>query len=210
MKLYPYRVNAVVVTAVIMAILIAVFVLALYFFRFHGNLSVNSQHWSDFGSYVGGTLGSLFAFLAFALSLYTLSQNRQQARRDELLKTIHSYEQDFEHYLAKPVTCEAPWVWGNDLGAASTVHEVPLRTLLQNDGVDWEQYLPIVAQGLEFRILSNGELIQDRDIWLRAHLAVEGIFRYMELYKSAGGDASLVLYFTEKYEVARNRLLESC
>ncbi|MGS1014571.1 hypothetical protein ACVCL0_06680 [Rhodanobacter sp. UC4450_H17] len=200
--------SAVIVAAVIAAALVCC-VAALYLYQFHGGLADNSQDWANLGDYLGGTLGPLFAFLAFALGLHTINQSRQQSRRDELLKTIQGYEHDFELCAAKPVTCQAPWIWGNDFGAADNVQELPLRTLLQSEGIDWEQHLPIVAQGLKFRILPDGELIQDRDIWLRAHLAVEGIFRYLELYKEAGGDMSLVQYLTEKYEIARNRLLSS-
>ncbi|EIL88254.1 hypothetical protein UU9_13231 [Rhodanobacter fulvus Jip2] len=198
-----------VIIAATLAVALACCVVALYLYQFHGDLADSSQDWANFGDYLGGTLGPLFAFLAFALGLHTINQSRQQSRRDELLKTIQGYEHDFELCVAKPVTCQAPWVWGNDFGAADKVQEVPLRTLLQSDGIDWEQHLPIVAQGLKFRVLPDGELIQDRDIWLRAHLAAEGIFRYLELYKEAGGDMSLVQYLTEKYEIARNRLLSS-
>lgn len=208
MALQFHRINAI-AAATVVAVTTAIIVTALYFVQFHGELSINSNDWANFGSYLGGTLSPLFAFLAFVLGLCTINQSRQQARRDDLLKTIQSYERDFEVCIGKPVTCKDPWIWGNDLDAACAIQELPLRSLLYYDGIDWEQHLPDVAVSINFRILSDGELIQDRDIWLRAHLAVEGIFRYLELYKKAGGEASLINYFVDKYEIPRNRL-SSC
>ncbi len=197
------------VVAVWLALVLVFIVVGVYFFRFNNGLSHSSSVWADFGSYVGGVLSPVFAFMAFVLGLYTLNQARQQNRRDELLKCIQGYERDYALCVSKPVTCEAPWIWGNEIDAANNIQEVALRTLLRSDGVDWERHLPEVARSLKFRVLPDGELTQDRDLWLSAHLAVEGIFRYLNLYGEAGGDRSLVVYLTEKYEVPRNRLAVS-
>ena len=174
------------------ALAFAALVLAVYFFQFRGALSKTSAEWANFGSYVGGTLGPVYAFMAFIIGLRTLQQAAQQARRDELLKVIQGYERDFESCVSKPVACQEPWIWGHRPSASSEINEVALRTLLVSDGVDWEGHLPDLASSLAFRVLPHGELVQDRDIFLQAHLAVEGIFRYLALYHSAGGDASPV------------------
>lgn len=184
----------------------AALVVATYFFQFHGELSESSSDWANFGSYVGGVLGPLYAFLAFALGVQTLRQSSQQARRDELLKCVQGYERDFEISALKPVSCESPMIWGQGADMEHSIQEVALRTLLQSDGIDWEYHLSEVARGLKFRMLPNGEMIQDRDVWLEAYSAVEGIFRYIELYQSAGGDPSLVDYLKKKYEIPHNRL----
>lgn len=206
-KMYPpFRKKSAAVVSIWLSIIAIFIVVGLYFFQFNDGLSHSSERWADFGSYVGGVLSPVFAFMAFALGLYTLNQTRQQNRRDELLKCIQGYERDYELCVSKPVTCESPWIWGNELDAADSIQEVALRTLLRSDGVDWELHLPQVASGLKFRVLPDGELTQDRDLFLSAHLAVEGIFRYLHLYGEAGGDASLIIYLTEKYEISRNRL----
>lgn len=174
--------------------ILAIIVTGLYFFQFHNGLAKNPAHWANFGDYIGGTLGPIFAFMAFVMGLLTLDQMQKQSRRDELLKCIQGYEKDFEVSISKPVTCQSPWIFGNNFESADSVKEVPLRTLLQCDGIYWEQYLPSLQNSLEFRVLSDGSLIQDRDVWLSAFSAIEGIFRYIYLYRDAGGDEHLVSY----------------
>jgi hypothetical protein len=192
--------------AILAAIGMAALVVGIYLYRFHSKLPHDLKLWADFGTYIGGTLGPAYAFLAFMVGLQTLQQVRSQNRREELLRTIQAYQTDFESIAAKPVSCDQPWVWGNDPGATRGVKEVTLGTLLFYDGIDWEQHLAELKNGLVFRVLSNGELIQDRDIWLRAKLAIDGMFRYLDLYKSAGGDSPLVDYYYGRYEFAKNRL----
>ena len=187
------------------AVALTIVVLVPYFLPVKGH-SKDYESWSAFGSYLGGTLGPLYAFFAFLLGLQSIRESRKQTRKDELLKVIQNYERDFEDVSSKPVTCDAPWVWGNELNAASEIREVSLRTLLYSDGIDWEHYLPSLSNGLRFRVLADGELVQDRDLWLRAHLAAEGIFSYLDLYREAGGDQSLAEYYISRYEIPYNRL----
>lgn len=124
----PFRrkTNVIVVSAWLAAALV-IGVVGFYFFQFHDGLANTSEEWANFGSYIGGALGSVFAFMAFALGLHTLNQARQQSRRDELLKSIQGYERDFELCISKPVTCESPWIWGNDLNAATTIPDNGVR-----------------------------------------------------------------------------------
>ncbi len=192
--------------AFVVAVLAAVAALAIYFYRFHGALSADSKDWADFGTYLGGILGPIYAFLAFAVAMKTLQQMRSQSRRDEILKAIHSCEAEYERCASMPVTCTAPWIWGNDLGDAYEIKEVSLRTLLTSDGIDWEGHLPPLASGLKFRKLTDGELVQDRDVFLRAYLSLKGLNNYVLLYQAAEGDQLLVQYLLSKYEIASNRI----
>ena len=185
---------------------LALVVVGPYIFRFHSGLPHDPKTWADFGTYIGGTLGPIYAFLAFLVGLLTLQQIRNQNRREEILKTIQAYENDFEIYASKPVSCNQPWIWGNDPGAARQISEVSLRTLLFYDGIDWEHHLSEIFGGLKFRVLPDGELVQDRDLWLRAHMAIEGLFHHLDRYRESGGEQSLVDYYTGRYEVPRNRL----
>jgi hypothetical protein len=147
------------------AAFLAVVVIMMYFYRFHGPLSFDSRDWADFGTFVGGVLGPSYAFLAFAVGIRTLQQMQRQSRRDEILRAIHNCEAEYERCAAMPVTCTAPLIWGNGLDDAKDITEVALRTLLSSDGVDWEDHLTQLCSGLRFRQLPSGELIQDRDVF---------------------------------------------
>ena len=78
------------------------------------------------------------------------------------------------------------------------IKEVALKTLLYSDSIDWEHYLSSLETCLNYRVLEDGELIQDRDIWLKANNAIEGIFKYLKLYEAAEGDDSIIQYYTVK------------
>lgn len=62
-------------------LLTALFVLAVpsvYFIRFPGGFSENQTDWASFGSYVGGTVGAVFASLSFLALLYTVYLQREE------------------------------------------------------------------------------------------------------------------------------------
>ena len=64
---------------------------------------------------------------------------------------------------------------------------------------------PPLSSGLRFRQLPNGELVQDRDIFLGDYLALQGLYEYLAMYRLAHGDETLVEYLLGKYEIPRNR-----
>jgi len=45
---------------------------------FSGEFSTNQSDWGDFGSYIGGTVGALFASLSFLALLYTVYLQREE------------------------------------------------------------------------------------------------------------------------------------
>ncbi|RYY85708.1 MAG: hypothetical protein EOO15_16320 [Chitinophagaceae bacterium] len=188
------------------ALLIAGGVMAPYFYSFHGALAGNSQEWSNFGSYVGGTLGPLYALLAFGAGVQALLDNRQQSTRQSLLGAIQRYEADFEACCGRMVTCSQPWIWGNLPSETFSVTQISLRTLLNSDSIDWEQHLWPLVLGHGFQILDTGEVLQDREILWQASQAVEGIFAYLSMYELAGGDIALVAYLNQRYEIPKMRL----
>ncbi|HAS6385909.1 TPA: hypothetical protein RZA60_003314 [Vibrio vulnificus] len=59
-----------------LAVLSAAF--GLYFLHFHGPFSSSQTDWASFGSYIGGTLGAVFAFLSFLGLLYTIHIQRRE------------------------------------------------------------------------------------------------------------------------------------
>ncbi|WP_339086847.1 hypothetical protein [Shewanella chilikensis] len=191
------------------AIFVTVATLGVFFIQFHSGLSNDQGDWGSFGSYVGGVLGPLFAFLAFLAGLENLKFLKRQQVNSEILLTIRSYEQDLKNSYEMVVTCESPWVWGHDIGAFDDLTELPLRTLLESDSIDWEHHLSELRESLKFRKQPNGVLFQDRDIWLQAHNAAKGLFQYIELYRKQGGDQSIIAYYFDTYEIPYNRLMQS-
>jgi hypothetical protein len=93
-----------------LATVISVIVLALYVYKF-GDLPFSSQSsdWGQFGDYVGGTLGTWFAFLAFVGVLGTVwLQYRQledaavRTRLEELQRLINSVSSRADTILDSP------------------------------------------------------------------------------------------------------------
>lgn len=192
-----------------LAAIATLLVVGIYFYNFHGTLSGAPQDWASFGGYIGGVLGPFYPFLAFIGLLETLRQSRLQRELEGILHTLHKFEKDLNYCAGLSVTCDSPWIWGNELDAASDVKELPLRTLLESDSIDWEQHLKELRDGLVFRMQSDGTLFQDRDIWLKAKLAAEGLFDLLELYWSKGGEQSISEYYYKAYEIPKNRLVDS-
>ncbi|MFQ2134732.1 putative phage abortive infection protein [Aeromonas hydrophila] len=62
----------------VLAVIFAVVVCRLYFRIFSGEFSTNQSDWGDFGSYIGGTVGALFASLSFLALLYTVYLQREE------------------------------------------------------------------------------------------------------------------------------------
>ena len=194
----------------IFASALCLMVLIPYFVAFGGTLSSSSTDWANFGGYVGGTLGPAFALLAFVAGVQTLVESRKAAARQSLLTTIQRYEADFENVCARTVTCESPWVWGKGPTDTSGVTKIALRTLLYSDTIDWEQHLPPLVTGHEFQVLPSGEISQDREVFLHAQLAIEGIYKYVALFRASGGEDAIVAYLEHRYEIPKNRIEISC
>jgi|GEM_PF-3229783 len=79
-----------------------------YFWFFPGGLSSDHQRWSEFGSFIGGTVGSLVSFFAFFALLLTLILQNKAIRiskeelaltRKELEKTSNSAESQAKHFI---------------------------------------------------------------------------------------------------------------
>ncbi len=181
----------------------------IYAAEFQGSLSPNSSDWANFGGFIGGLLGPFYALLAFIGLIESMRQNQIQKELNSFLESIKLFEKDFHSTLDLIVTCESPWVWGHSLKMTTEIKALPLRTLLQSDSIDWHYHLSVLRDGLNFQTQPNGALYQDRDIWLKAKIALDGIFKFLEVYKEKGGDASIYDYYFNAYVVSYNRLIDS-
>ena len=80
-----------------------IFICSLYFYQFSNGWSADQSDWAGFGSYVGGTLGALFAFASFATLLYTLFLQREELKVaiDALEKSAESHQKQVENHQAQ-------------------------------------------------------------------------------------------------------------
>lgn len=74
-----------------------------YFYQFSNGLSSDQTVWGSFGSYLGGTLGAVFAFASFAVLLCTLSLQREELRLaiSALEKSAKSHKKQVENHEAQ-------------------------------------------------------------------------------------------------------------
>lgn len=70
----------------IIATIFVILITTLYFGHFSSSFSTNQADWAGFGSYIGGTLGTVFAFASFWILFYTFASQQKQAKNNELQK----------------------------------------------------------------------------------------------------------------------------
>lgn len=112
------------------AVFSAVVLIALYFYNFapknNFQLSVVDSAWANFGGYIGGVLGPLFSFLAFAGVLLTvwlqaiqLERAKSQAKIDEFQRVLANVSLQLDGLLAHRL--EIPYVQPGLPGRPETV-----------------------------------------------------------------------------------------
>jgi hypothetical protein len=96
------HIRGVIVTLAAIGILPAAFSLLFYFYHFDGGLSVSNQEWSQFGDFVGGTVGpslSFAALLGLAVTLLSQSISYRQTADSLEEERRSSQRRDFERIL---------------------------------------------------------------------------------------------------------------
>jgi hypothetical protein len=184
------------------SVVIATLIVLAYFYNFHSGFSKVQNDWGSFGSYVGGTLGATFAFLAFLAGLENLKLIKEQQEKEHIFMSIKSYENDLKYCYSLIVSCDYPWIFDSTVN----IKELPLRTLLTSDSVDWEAHLKELRDSPDFTKQTNSELFQNSDIWLMAYNAAQGLFKFIELYENLSGDPLIALYYHDTYDIPYNRL----
>lgn len=86
---------------VIFTIVFGITIFGLYFLTFSGGFSVKQSDWGSFGSYVGGTIGSVFASLSFLALIYTVHLQRKELKVaiTALNKSAEAHEQQVENNI---------------------------------------------------------------------------------------------------------------
>lgn len=57
----------------------------LYKLNFSGSFSTEHTHWAEFGAYIGGTVGAIFAVLAFYVLYRTLLVTKKELSETKLV-----------------------------------------------------------------------------------------------------------------------------
>lgn len=105
--------NKITISLLLLAFFLTAITIGSYIYKFaipsDFSLSNNLETWSFFGSYIGGTLGSLFSFLAFLGVLVTIYLQRRQINHiekqshvDEIQKLITNISTTIDSYLNNP------------------------------------------------------------------------------------------------------------
>lgn len=79
-------------TIIIFGVIILLTILMPYFYTFRFGLSSNSQDWAHFGTYIGGTLGPIGAFLAFWGLIQQNAMYRENAETENLSNKLLSLD----------------------------------------------------------------------------------------------------------------------
>src|ERR1700736_6367202 len=98
-------VRRIIAWASLVALIFTVCDLGVYFWRFAPGhwwtLSQDSEDWARFGEFVGGSLGPLFALLAFGAALFAISEQNQQAGLAELQRLMFGMYEGIHRLLSE-------------------------------------------------------------------------------------------------------------
>lgn len=204
MPLSLAKTRTIVVTFVAVAVVSIVLVAGLYFISFAPNsrfyLSRTTQDWATFGSYIGGTLGTVFSLLAFFGVLCTvwlqasqLDLAGRQAQLDEIQRVLATVSARLDRLLSDPVNHQfnssklrsEPADFFRVLSAGGTA-------TLSPTGSDWM----VQAQ--------LNEIIRECKIALGPQALVVGIELdqlawLLGRYTAQGGTASVVDFYRRRY-----------
>ena len=76
---------------IFISIVIIIFPLILYFLIFHNGFSLDDSNWSNFGSYYGGVVSSLFASLSFIFLIYSYYDEKNKNYESEQDQLFFKY-----------------------------------------------------------------------------------------------------------------------
>ncbi|HZT02680.1 MAG TPA: hypothetical protein VFA39_10500 [Steroidobacteraceae bacterium] len=105
------RVRGALLLMSVAAVIAAVVVIGAYAAKLGGPLSSRGEDWAQFGEYVGGLLGPLFALFALLGLLWTIDLQRQtmeEARTDRVLRTVFDLADRLEQLRARPLDRPGP------------------------------------------------------------------------------------------------------
>lgn len=75
-----HKMPSLLVNAAASTVPVALVLLALYFYKFHGGLSGDPAVWGQLGDYIGGLLNPFFSFIALLALLYTIRLQSEEMR----------------------------------------------------------------------------------------------------------------------------------
>lgn len=84
---------------IFICIIIVSLSLSLYFWMFHGSLSCDSEEFSRFGDYIGGTIGATMALLSAYLVFITYRQQVDFSKNQMIMSRRYQFENNFFQLL---------------------------------------------------------------------------------------------------------------
>jgi hypothetical protein len=184
---------------------ICLFLLFPYFWTFSDKLSTDSQDWANFGTYIGGTLGPIGAFLAFWGLIQQNKIYRKNAEIERLNAKLISIDNDIIT-IARSCYLDSNGVKAElDLGLIISANPDPvnLEGLIHFD--DYTAKILVQEKQTEYlrsKIASNGS--HQKQINYRYLSALEEKFKLINFYLKAtnmiDSDTLEVLHYNEKYK----------
>jgi hypothetical protein len=215
---HPRSLNIGLIVIFAAGLFLAVSVLATYFFYFHGSISDKQDVWASFGSFLSGTLGSLFAFLSFVGILFTvsiqaneldLSNENLKATQQELKLAREAAEAQTKHFWEEMTKSEL-------FNMIKLVHseferhfekKVDFSPTNENLGYYFSNSAPSAGLGA---IPTNGAYVSDNDRVLLADLCelMPELNGYIAQYEAQFGASALTYFYKRRYSTCARRLVE--
>jgi len=163
------------------------------------SLSTSDSTWSNFGSYVGGVLGPVFAFLAFIAVLVTvwlqakqLEHAKRQAQLEELQRVVAAVSKIIDDLLAQPA---------GSAGAASSPQnpERTVFTVLSAAGTaalaSTPDYIVSASNNTLVRSAKDSLLLQSSSLVIELHQLVWCLTEY----EREGGSLTVAKFYKSRY-----------
>lgn len=187
--------------------------LALYFYIFapisEYSLSTSEQVWSNFGSFVGGTVGTIFSFLTFlgaALAVYY--QKKQLDAQTEALKLeeIHSLLSKLSERLDELIYAKPKLYPHQELELDEISQKIKLY--LEGSFISIVATLGTLSLSKKYNKKSDGAIEKFPEEAILKYLQqsaflinveINNYGRLLSIYKNCNGDHELIEFYKGKY-----------
>jgi hypothetical protein len=193
-------------------------VLSFYFLHFNGPVSDSIDVWASFGSFIGGTLGPMFAFFTFIALLSTIaiqarelhfSNETLKATQHELMLTREIAEAQAKQFREQMTRTEL-------FDVIKFVHsELELRFEKRAEfsigDRNFGYYFSFSAPSAGFKdIPQNGHAVSEDDRVVLADICelMMSLNGYLLQYEAQMGDSALTFLFKARYLTCATRLTE--
>lgn len=163
------------------------------------SLSRSDSSWSNFGSYVGGILGPVFAFLAFVAVLVTvwlqakqLEHTKKQAQLEELQRVVAAVSKIIDDMLAQPAgPASSPSIAPNGACTVFIILSAAGTAALASTA----DYVLVASNNTVIRSAKDSLLLQASSLLIELHQLVW----CLDEYEREGGSLTVAKFYKNRY-----------